>query len=251
MNTLEIKTEGAIVCVTLNRPDKRNAISGEMRDELFTAFAAFDADPEVRVVIVTGAGEAFSAGGDLSSAPMFPPEIERARIVEPLDRFVKPVIAAVNGLAYGGGLEIALACDIRIAATTARFALPEVRIGSMAGSGGTQRLVSVVGPTLAARMTLTGEPIDAERALAAGLVSDLYAPDKLMDGAMTIATTIARNAPLAVIASKRSMRCAAKMHEVEDLDFERKLFKELALTEDRQEGRMAFREKRSPVFKGR
>ena len=252
MNTLEIKTEGAIVRVTLNRPEKRNAISGEMREELFTAFAAFDADPAVRVVIVTGAGtQAFSAGGDLSSAPMFPPEIDRPRIVEPLDRFAKPIIAAINGLAYGGGLEIALACDIRIAATTARFALPEVRIGSMAGSGGTQRLVTVVGPTLAARMTLTGEPIDAERALAAGLVSELCEPDKLMDAAMAIATTIARNAPLAVVASKRSMRCAGGMHDVEQLDFERKLFKELALTEDRQEGRMAFREKRVPVFKGR
>ena len=100
-------------------------------------------------------------------------------------------------------------------------------------------------------MTLTGEPIDAERALAAGLVSELCEPDRLMDTAMAIAATIARNAPLAVIASKQSMRCAAKMHEVEDLDFERKLFKELALTEDRREGRMAFREKRTPVFKGK
>ncbi|MGE0034613.1 MAG: enoyl-CoA hydratase/isomerase family protein [Xanthobacteraceae bacterium] len=252
MNTLLIQTEGAIVRVTLNRPDKRNAISGEMRTELFTAFAAFDADPAVRVVIVTGAGsQAFSAGGDLSATPMSPPEIERPRIVEPLDRFAKPTIAAINGLAYGGGLEIALACDIRIAATTARFALPEVKIGSMAGSGGTQRLVTVVGPTLAARMILTGEPIDAGRALAAGLVSELCEPDRLMESAMTIATTIARNAPLAVIASKRSMRLAAGMHVVEELDFERELFKELALTEDRAEGRAAFREKRAPVFKGK
>jgi enoyl-CoA hydratase/carnithine racemase len=252
LNTLDIQTEGAIVRVTLNRPEKRNAINGEMRSELVTAFAAFDADPAIRVAIVTGAGaQAFSAGGDLSGAPMSPPESDRPRIVEPLDRFTKPVIAAINGLAYGGGLEIALACDIRIAATTARFALPEVKIGSMAGSGGTQRLSAVVGPSLAARMILTGEPIDAERALAAGLVSELCEPSKLMEAAMAIAATIARNAPLAVIASKRSMRLAAGMHKVEELDFERKLFKELALTEDRNEGRVAFREKRAPVFKGK
>ena len=117
---------------------------------------------------MTGAGEqAFSAGGDLSAAPMSPPEIDRPRIVEPLDRFAKPIIAAINGLAYGGGLEIALACDIRIAATTARFALPEVKIGSMAGSGGTQRLAAVVGPTLAARMILTGRA-DRRRTRARG-----------------------------------------------------------------------------------
>jgi enoyl-CoA hydratase/carnithine racemase len=252
LNTLDVQIEGAIVRVTLNRPEKRNAISGEMRTELVTAFAAFDAEPAVRVVIVTGAGtQAFSAGGDLSGAPMTPPEAERPRIVEPLDRFSKPIIAAINGLAYGGGLEIALACDIRIAVATARFALPEVKIGSMAGSGGTQRLAAVVGPSLAARMILTGEPIDAERALVAGLVSDVCEPGKLMETAMAVASTIARNAPLAVIASKRSMRLAAGMHDVEKLDFERELFKELALTEDRAEGRTAFREKRAPIFKGR
>ena len=121
----------------------------------------------------------------------------------------------------------------------------------MAGSGGTQRLAAVVGPSLAARMILTGEPIDAERALAAGLVSELCEPGKLMDTAMAIAATIARNAPLAVIASKRSMRLRRRNARVEELDFERTLFKELALTEDRAEGRAAFREKRAPVFKGK
>ncbi len=131
MNTLDIQTEGAIVRVTLNRPEKRNAINGEMRSELVAAFAAFDADAVVRVVIVTGAGQRPSApAATCRAAPMFPPS-DRPRIVEPLDRFSKPIIAAINGLAVGGGLEIALACDIRIAATTARFALPEVKIGSM------------------------------------------------------------------------------------------------------------------------
>jgi len=250
LSTLDIKVDGAVARVTLNRPDKRNAINDEMRAELTDAFARFDADPAARVVVVTGAGPAFCAGGDLSAA-MIPPDPTRERIVEPLDRFAKPVIAAINGLAYGGGLELALACDIRIAVTTARFALPEVRIGSMPGSGGTQRLPAVVGPTLAAQMILSGEPIDAARALTAGLVSELCEPDQLFEVVMARAATIARNAPLALIAAKRALRAAGGMHDVERLDFERKLFNELALTEDRNEGRLAFREKRAPVFKGK
>jgi enoyl-CoA hydratase/carnithine racemase len=250
LSTLDIHIDAAVARVTLNRPDKRNAINDEMRAELTDAFARFDADTAVRVAVVTGAGPAFCAGGDLS-AVMTPPDPTRVRIVEPLDRFAKPVIAAINGLAYGGGLELALACDIRVAAATARFALPEVRIGSMPGSGGTQRLPAVVGPTLAAQMILSGEPIDAARALAAGLVSEVCEPEELLEIAMARAATIARNAPLAVIAAKRALRAAGGMHDVERLDFERKLFNELALTEDRNEGRLAFREKRAPVFKGK
>ncbi len=250
MSTLDIRTEDSVALVTLNRPDQRNAINDEMRAELIEAFARFDADPSVRVVVLTGAGTAFCAGGDLS-AVMIPPDPTRSRIVEPLDQFSKPLIAAINGLAYGGGLELALACDIRIAAATARFALPEVRIGSMPGSGGTQRLPAAVGPTLAAQMILTGEPIDAARALAAGLVSELCEPDKLLETALTLARTIARNAPLAVVAAKRALRAAAGMHNPENLDLERRLFNDLALTEDRNEGRLAFREKRQPVFKGK
>jgi enoyl-CoA hydratase/carnithine racemase len=250
MNTIEIQSAAGVAQVTLNRPDKLNAINDVMRAELTTAFAAFDADPAVRAVVLTGAGKAFSSGGDLA-AIMNPPEASRPRIVEPLDRFSKPIIAAINGLAYGGGLEVALACDIRIAATTARFALPEVRIGSMPGSGGTQRLTPVIGPTLAAHMILTGEPIDATRALAVGLVSELCEPERLLAAAHAIAAAIAGNAPLAVVAAKRALRLAAGMHHVENLDFERKLFNELALTDDRNEGRAAFREKRPPVFKGK
>jgi enoyl-CoA hydratase/carnithine racemase len=249
LSTIAIHVEDAVARVTLDRPDKRNAINDGMRAELTAAFAAFDADPSVRVVVLTGAGSAFCAGGDLSASPS--PDPQRPRIVEPLDQFSKPVIAAINGVAFGGGLELALACDLRIAATGARFALPEVRIGSLPGSGGTQRLPAVVGPSLAAQMILTGEPIDAARALAAGLVTELCEPDRLIDTALAHARTIARNAPLAVIAAKRALRMAAGMHRAENLDFERNLFNELALSEDRNEGRRAFREKRQPVFKGK
>jgi E-phenylitaconyl-CoA hydratase len=249
LSTIAIHVEDAVARVTLDRPDKRNAINDDMRAELTAAFAAFDADPSIRVVVLTGAGSAFCAGGDLSTSAS--PDPQRPRIVEPLDQFGKPLIAAINGVAFGGGLELALACDLRIAATGARFALPEVRIGSLPGSGGTQRLPAVVGPSLAAQMILTGEPIDAARALAAGLVTELCAPDKLIDTAMAHARTVARNAPLAVIAAKRALRVAADTLRAENLDFERKLFNELALSEDRNEGRRAFREKRQPVFKGK
>jgi E-phenylitaconyl-CoA hydratase len=249
LSTIDIRVEDAVAVLTLNRPDKRNAINDEMREEMTAAFERFGAEPAIRVVVLTGAGPAFCAGGDLTMA--MPPDPQRPRIVESLDRFEKPVIAAINGLAFGGGLELALACDLRIAAHGARFALPEVRIGSLPGSGGTQRLPAVVGPTLAAQMILTGEPIDAAHALAAGLISQLCAPEELIDTAMAHARTIARNAPLAVIAAKRALRLAAGMHRAENLDFERALFHELALTEDRNEGRRAFREKCQPVFKGK
>jgi (E)-benzylidenesuccinyl-CoA hydratase len=246
---IEIHREDAVALLTLNRPDKRNAVNDEMRAELTAAFAGFDADPSLRVVVLTGAGSAFCAGGDLSASTV--PDPDRPRIIEPLDKFAKPVIAAINGVAFGGGLELALACDLRIASHAARFALPEVRLGSLPGSGGTQRLPAVVGPSLAAQMILTGEPIDAARALAAGLVSELCAPEKLLDTALAHARAIARNAPLAVIAAKRLVRAAAATHDTQRLDFERRLFNELARTEDRNEGRRAFREKREPVFKGK
>jgi E-phenylitaconyl-CoA hydratase len=249
LSTIEIAVDDAVALVTLNRPDKRNAVNDEMREEMGAAFARLDADASIRVAVLTGAGSAFCAGGDLIATAT--PDPRRPRIIEPLDQFSKPVIAAINGIAFGGGLELALACDLRIAAHGARFALPEVRLGSLPASGGTQRLPIAVGPSLAAQMILTGEPIDAARALAAGLVSELHEPDKLLDAAMAHARTIARNAPLAVIAAKRALRVAAGMHRAENLDFERGLFNELALTEDRAEGRRAFREKRPPVFKGK
>jgi enoyl-CoA hydratase/carnithine racemase len=258
VSSLQIKREAGVVCLTLNRPDKRNAIDDATRAALVEAFARFEDDIAARVLILTGAGTAFCAGVDLATPGNVPvhssiaasPIVTRPRLTAPLDAFTKPVIAAINGVAVGGGLELALACDLRIAATGARFGLPEVRIGSLPGSGGTQRLVSVVGRSLAAQMLFTGEPITAEQALAAGLVSELHAPDALMGRAFALAKVISENAPLSLMAIKRALRAATDLPLAAGFELERSLYGALALTHDREEGRKAFREKRKPNFKG-
>jgi (E)-benzylidenesuccinyl-CoA hydratase len=260
---LQITREAGIACLTLNRPDKRNAIDDAARDALAQAFADFDADATIRVVIVTGAGSAFCAGVDLATPGHVPvqstgqstaaasPIVTRPRLTAPLDAFSKPVIAALNGVAVVGGLEIALACDLRIAATSAKFGLTEVRIGSLPASGGTQRLVGAVGRTFAAQMLFTGELISAEQALAAGLVSELHAPDALMGRALALAKLIAENAPLSLIAIKKALRAATDLPLAAGFELERSLYGALTLTQDREEGRKAFREKRKPSFQGK
>jgi enoyl-CoA hydratase/carnithine racemase len=258
VSSLQITREAGVACLTLNRPDKRNAIDDATRTALVEAFARFEDDIAARVVILTGAGTAFCAGVDLATPGNVPvhssiaasPIVTRPRLTAPLDAFTKPVIAALNGVAVGGGLELALACDLRIAATGARFGFPEVKIGSLPGSGGTQRLAGVVGRSLAAQMLFTGEPITAEQALAAGLVSELHAPDALMGRAFALAKIIAENAPLSLMAIKKALRAATDLPLAAGFELERSLYGALALTHDREEGRKAFREKRKPNFKG-
>ena len=259
MSSLLITREGGVACLTLNRPDKRNAIDDATRDALAEAFARCDADAEIRVVILTGAGSAFCAGVDLATPGNVPvhapsaatPIATRPRLTAPLDAFGKPVIAALNGVAVGGGLELALACDLRIAAVGARFGLTEARIGSLPASGGTQRLVGAVGRTFAAQMLFTGELITAEQALAAGLVSELHAPEALTGRAAALAKTIAENAPLSLIAIKKALRAATDLPLAAGFELERSLYGALTMTEDREEGRKAFREKRKPSFQGK
>jgi E-phenylitaconyl-CoA hydratase len=259
VSTLDIKRDGAIACVTLNRPEKRNAIDDTTRDALAAAFASFEEDASIRVAIFTGAGTAFCAGVDLTtpgnvsaqSTTVATPIVSRLRLSSPLEIFSKPVIAALNGVAVGGGLELALACDIRIAAAGARFGLPEVKIGSIPGSGGTQRLVGAVGRSFAAQMLLTGELIPAEQALAVGLVSEVHAPEALMERAWALARIIADNAPLSLVAIKRALRAATDLPLAAGFELERALYGALTASADRQEGRAAFRDKRKPEFKGR
>ncbi len=248
---------GAAAWLTLDREARRNALDLATIELLLAHLDRAEADPSVRVVCLTGAGAAFCAGVDLTTpgnvaqgaTAQANPIVARSRLTDPLDRFGKPVLAAINGVAVGGGLELALACDMRIAGTTARLGLPEVRLGSLAGSGGTQRLPHMVGRALAAQMLFTGEPITAERALQAGLVSEVVAPEALMERAFALARMVADNAPLSLIAVKRALRAATE-HPL-GLELERQLYAALAGTQDRQEGRAAFRERRKPNFTGR
>ncbi len=259
MSSLLITREGGVASVTLNRPEKRNAIDDATRDALADAFASFDADSAIRVVILTGAGSAFCAGVDLTtpgnvvagSTIAASPIPTRPRLTAPLDAFGKPVIAALNGVAVGGGLEMALACDIRIAAVGAKLGLTEARIGSLPGSGGTQRLVGAVGRAFAAQMLFTGELVTAEQALAAGLISEVHPPEALIERAQALAKAIAENAPLSLLAIKKALRAATDLPLAAGFELERSLYGLLTMTEDREEGRKAFREKRKPNFQGK
>lgn len=250
--TIAVSSGDGVGHVRLDRPDRRNAISLAMRAELAAALAELDADDAVRVVVLTGSGTAFCAGVDLSEGGAAAPAagaLASEPVAAPLERFRKPVVAAINGPAVGGGLELALSCDLRLASTAATFALPEVRIGSLPGSGGTQRLARVVSPALAARMVLTGETIDAETAFRAGLVSELVEPDRLDEAAATLAAGIAANAPLSLRAAKLALRLALEP-DAASLATERALWGLLSTTADRAEGRAAFRERRPPEFRG-
>jgi enoyl-CoA hydratase/carnithine racemase len=252
---LRLERDGAIAWLILDRPERRNAIDRATRQALGVMTAALEADDEVRVVILTGAGTAFCTGTDLreQAAPDAPsPAADRTpRISAALEGLSKPVIAAVNGPAAGGGFELALAADLRIASTTATFALPEVKVGSLPGSGGTQRLFSAVPSAVAWRMLLTGLPIDAEVARQVGLVSDVVEPAALRSLAAEIAGAIAANAPLSVRAATLAGRQAIGAGLGPGLALERALWALLATTEDRAEGRTAFRERRPPRYHGR
>jgi enoyl-CoA hydratase/carnithine racemase len=252
MAGVEKSVRGHVGWVVLNRPEHRNALDLDARLALIDAFAALDADPEVRVAVITGAGSAFCAGTDLTGAqdPTHPLLVAPQRLAQPLDDFSKPLIAAVNGGAAGGGFEFALAADLRVASPHAKFLLPEVRIGSLPGSGGTQRVFHALPSALAWKLLLTGAPMDADTALRYGLVSDVFPEEDFEAHVMSLAERIAEAAPLSLAAAKRAGRAALDAAGP-GLELERRLWAELAETRDRAEGRAAFREKRTPRFEGR
>jgi enoyl-CoA hydratase/carnithine racemase len=240
----------AVGWLTLNRPEQRNAINQDMRDGLAAGLAELDEDSAILVVVLTGEGSAFCAGVDLTESVSGDPAT-RPPVAAPLWEFRKPIVAALNGAAVGGGLEIALSCDIRLAAETARFGLTEVKIGSLAGSGGTQLLPRVVGASHAAHMLFTGELIEADQALRIGLISECVPRDELSGRARSLAERIAQHAPLSLLAAKRTLRAAFELPFAQGQALERELWAQLAATEDRAEGRAAFREKRPPRFTGK
>jgi enoyl-CoA hydratase len=247
-----------IATITLNRPQAMNARSMRMQAELLAAYTAAYQDPVVRVVILTGAGDkAFCAGRDLKEVAAVPSLVEdRRRRTEPRDtevlgRLDKPTVAAINGYALGGGLEMALACDIRIAAEGAQLGLTEVRRGQIPGSGGTQRLPRLIGRGPAMELLLTGAMIDAEQAQRLGIVSRVVPRADLAATAEELARTIAARAPIAVRYVKEAVNKGMDLSLAQGLQLEADLSILLQTTEDYLEGARAFVEKREPDFQGR
>lgn len=248
-----------VLRVTLDRPDAANAMNTRMGLDLVDVFERFQIDlGDVRAIVVTGRGEkAFCAGGDLKERKGMTDEAWAAqhaifeRMVRALVACPLPVIAAVNGAAYGGGCEIAAACDFIYASENARFALTEVTLGIMPGAGGTQTLPRAVGTRRAKEIVLTGLPFGAAEAERWGLVNRVCPPDELVDAAVATATRIAGNAPISVRQAKQAISRGVDMSIWDGLSFEIEAYNRMVPTEDRREGVLAFNEKRKPDFKGR
>jgi E-phenylitaconyl-CoA hydratase len=243
----------AIATVTLHRPDRRNAIDTAMRAALSRTFAELDESPNVRVIVLTGTDPAFCAGVDQKESAADDRHVlarDPQSVSSPITACQKPIIAAVNGAAVGGGLELALACDLMVGSTAASFGLPEVQIASMPGSGGTQRLLHAVARPTAMRMLLTGERIKADEALRVGLLSDLFEHETFLANVHAIAERIASNAPLSIKAIKRSVAAADNITLSAGLAVERSNWALLTSTRDRAEARAAFRENRPAEFIG-
>jgi len=250
--------KGAVAWVTLNRPHALNAINQEIREQLPRAIRAADEDPEVRVILLNGAGDrAFCAGadikgfGDVGSLSDFRQSRAHHHWIGAFEDARKPLIAAIHGHCLGGGLEIALACDIRIAAANATFALPEVSRGTIPGAGGTQRLARVIGLGRALDMLLSAERIDAPEALRIGLITRVTPVASLLTDAQKLAELIAGHAPIAVMFAKEAMRQGTDPNFRIGMKLEADLSALVHTTEDRKEAGAAFREKRKPQFKGK
>jgi len=254
-----IRREGNLAWILLNRPKKLNALNADMLDLLESALEELDSDEGVRCILLRGVGErAFSAGADVSWLSGLSVEEARTQVSEKGHRVVmkirglsKPVIAVVNGYALGGGCELALACDLRIASEKARFSQPEIRLGLIPGWGGTQLLPRVVGATRAGEMILLGGAVDAEEAHRMGLVNRVVPPEKLDEEAVRVAEALASGPPRALAVAKRLLNLSLQGPLEEGLREEAEGFSSLFSTEDFKEGVAAFREKRRPEFKGR
>ena len=248
---------GPVTVLTMNRPDKHNALNGAMRCAFLGAINAASDDAAVRVVVITGAGaRSFVSGADVAEmASRTATEQRRVMagpsIYEAVWRLTKPVVAAINGYCFGGGLELALACDIRVASSTARFGQPEIALGLIPGGGATQRLPRVIGTGAAARLILTGDPIDAAEAHRLGLVEEVVAPDELMSRTMAIAERIATRSPVALAAAKDALRTSLSAPLEAGLRAEAALFQLCFASADAAEGMRAFADKRPPSFTGR
>ena len=255
---LRLETVKGIATLTIDRPDRLNALGRQTLEELEAAVGGCVADPEVSGVVITGAGDrAFVAGGDIAELAMLEPlqAVQASRLGQrvfgTIERAGKPIVAAVNGFALGGGCELALACHLRVASKNAKFGLPEVKLGTIPGYGGTIRLPRLIGKGRALEIILTGEMIDASEAERIGLVNRVTEPDDLLDTCRDLLISIAANGPVAVSCALESVSNGLEMSQDDGLGFESNLFGLLAGTEDMREGMTAFLAKRKAEFRGR
>jgi enoyl-CoA hydratase/carnithine racemase len=252
---IQTSIDDHVALCRLNRPEARNALSPELMEELATAVETFDADPEIRCIVIAGSDEAFASGADIAAL--------RKRTFEeslrhPASAFWRrlaacktPLVAAVSGFALGGGCELALVCDLIVASETAELGQPEINLGIIPGGGGTQRLARVVGKQRAMELVLTGRRIDAAEAERLGLVNEIAGQGEWLDRALELAQRVAKRPPIAARLAKQAVLAAEETGLGAGLEHERRLYELAMATEDRIEGMDAFLEKRKPTFKGR
>jgi enoyl-CoA hydratase/carnithine racemase len=255
MALVSAETRDAVGIARLDRPESRNALSPELMDELAGIVEAWDADPEVRCVVIAGSDEVFAAGADI--AAMAERSFQEV-LTSPAGRFWQrlaavstPLVAAVSGYALGGGCELALLCDMIVASESAEFGQPEILLGIIPGGGGTQRLARVIGKQRAMELVLTGRRIDAGEAYRLGIVNQVASRKEWLDKAIELAELVARRPPLAARLGKQAVLAAEETPLGAGLDQERRLYELAMATEDRVEGMRAFLEKRKPKFQGR
>ena len=252
-----LEREGRVAILTINRPDKLNALNNEVRDLTLQYLEEIEGDDSVGVVVITGAGEkAFIAGADISEFEGRSPFDQREamrfpRVFDIMANFPKPVIAMINGFCLGGGCELSMSCDIRIASDRARLGQPEINLGLIPGGGGTQRLPRLVGLGQAMKIILTGDMISAEEALRIGLVDEVVPHEELREATLKLASKIASKSPLTIRVAKEAMRASERVSIEDGIHYERDLFCLCFSTEDKKEGVEAFLAKRRAEWKGR
>lgn len=255
--TVLSETSGRVAILTINRPDKLNALNDQVRDDLLAELARIEKDDAVGVVVITGAGEkSFIAGADISEFAGRSPFDQRhamrsPRIFDIMASFPKPVIAMINGFCLGGGCELAMSCDIRVASDKARFGQPEINLGLIPGGGGTQRLPRLVGMGQAMRLILSGDMIPAAEAREIGLVDQVFAADELRAKTLELAAKMAAKSPLTLKVAKEAMRAAERLSIEDGISYERDLFCLCFSSKDKEEGVAAFLDKRPAAWTGR